>query len=551
MSQMIYYNRIFPERERSKGDLCVEKKTKRGFYLKWPYNVVVYVVLVVVLRIFAIPVILLIMHWNKKQQPNGPEEGYCLDRTRKRLGHVLWSPPLLLIGAGLLVFGWMSYKEQSEGLLTIILSGVLGCVALASGIYVGYINLRDSLFPEKSTLAKSIRSQLPYPDEAPPVKELFAMVDDDLRANGQWFDRVGVGQQWVLGDEANYIPRIRAVFGRDEIKTRHSSGGTRTTRVIQIYIVDDRNQIHITDLLNPRELPMLMDCLRLRVPEAYFDTYAHLTKYTDCTEEQKQRREVDFKRRKGEREQAQQKSVHTTQQNMILHTADGGVTSRIEPNQISELLEKESFSLVAGRPVEAGGVRFTELRCVPQPGGMYKLMVKQDPEQDDQPTIPVNIQIMARPECERVVKAWMQGKVPDLTGWKQTNFHHDTAGQQPRPREKMEPMLRLISHQGVQQSHCTFTREDIQVAVDGLVDGSYHEVQLYIPQGFRVIEITTGTKLDGRCTVLVSRIVGTQLRYYEKKCTHRQAADWLMETYLGTFRENLSDWRECTKKITR
>ena len=34
-------------------------------------------------------------------------------------------------------------------------------------------------------LAKSIRSQLPYPDEAPPVEELFAMVDRDIQANGQ------------------------------------------------------------------------------------------------------------------------------------------------------------------------------------------------------------------------------------------------------------------------------------------------------------------------------------------------------------------------------
>ncbi len=58
---------------------------KKRFYFKWPWNVVVYILLVVVLRIFAIPFILLIMWWNKKQQPDGPEEGYCLQRTRGRL----------------------------------------------------------------------------------------------------------------------------------------------------------------------------------------------------------------------------------------------------------------------------------------------------------------------------------------------------------------------------------------------------------------------------------------------------------------------------------
>ena len=59
--------------------------SKKRFYLKWPWNVVVYIVLAVVLRIFSIPFILLIMWWNKKQQPDGPEEGYCLQRTRKQL----------------------------------------------------------------------------------------------------------------------------------------------------------------------------------------------------------------------------------------------------------------------------------------------------------------------------------------------------------------------------------------------------------------------------------------------------------------------------------
>ena len=37
------------------------KESKRQFYLKWPWDWVVYVLLVIVLRIFAIPFIYLIM----------------------------------------------------------------------------------------------------------------------------------------------------------------------------------------------------------------------------------------------------------------------------------------------------------------------------------------------------------------------------------------------------------------------------------------------------------------------------------------------------------
>ena len=52
-----------------------KEPSKKRFYPKWPWNVLVYITLVVLLRIFSIPLILLIMWWNKKQQPDGPEEG--------------------------------------------------------------------------------------------------------------------------------------------------------------------------------------------------------------------------------------------------------------------------------------------------------------------------------------------------------------------------------------------------------------------------------------------------------------------------------------------
>ena len=71
-------------------------------YLKWPWNVIVYILLAAALRIFAIPLILLIMWWNKKQQPDGPEKGCCLQRTRSRLIGLV-PAALLAVGGGLAV----------------------------------------------------------------------------------------------------------------------------------------------------------------------------------------------------------------------------------------------------------------------------------------------------------------------------------------------------------------------------------------------------------------------------------------------------------------
>jgi len=71
-----------------------KETSKKRFYLKWPWNVIVYVLLVVALRIFAIPLILLIMWWNRRQQPDGPgaadrtDPGRSLGRGR-RSGHLV------------------------------------------------------------------------------------------------------------------------------------------------------------------------------------------------------------------------------------------------------------------------------------------------------------------------------------------------------------------------------------------------------------------------------------------------------------------------------
>src|SRR5699024_5270093 len=153
---------------------------------------------------------------------------------------------------------------------------------------------------EKSALAQSIRNQLPYPDEAPPVKELFAMVDQDLKQNGQWCGKLGIGKEWVLGDEVSRIPRIRGVFSRVERHTRHAGKRTQVTYLYEIWIVDDRRQQQVTSLRSKREVEEAMDCLRRRVPAAVFGEYSS-REYNDLVyareEEQQYAQEQAYRKR--------------------------------------------------------------------------------------------------------------------------------------------------------------------------------------------------------------------------------------------------------------
>ena len=282
---------------------------KGGFRLKWPWNWVVCGVFVAAawhfIGIFSLLLAALFLWWQKKRHPDAvPQGGYCLDRTRKRLARLLWSVLYLFLAAGGGVVFFMGFGEEKAELsdwAVWIVSG--GAFLLFTGcfLYETYTDLRDALCPAKSRLAKSIRSQLPYPDEAPPVEELFAMVDRDIQANGQWFDRVAIGREWVLGDDVSSIPRIRGVFSRDEVKVRVTGNRRQSTRIVELWIVDDRRQLQTTTLRSPSELQMAAACLRLRAPEARFDSYERMSAFIGQTEESWQAAERDFRRRRDQR----------------------------------------------------------------------------------------------------------------------------------------------------------------------------------------------------------------------------------------------------------
>lgn len=413
----------------------LKETSKKRFYLKWPWNVIVYVLLVVALRIFAIPLILLIMWWNRRQQPDGPEEGYCLQRTRGRLTGLI-PAALLAVGGGLAIWFFavaetMPYEAErlkEEMSFGYYLIPVVGAGAILVGLFLAYRSLRDALVPEKSALARSIRSQLPYPEEAPPVKELFAMVDQDLKQNGQWFGRLGVGKAWVLGDEASSIPRIRGVFSRVERHTRHAGKRTQVTYIYEIWIVDDRRQQQVTSLRSKREVEEAMDCLRRRVPAAVFGEYDS-REYNDLIyaeeEEQRYAQERAYRSRAAQYEEQNRREQEQQAQNQVLILPDGSVTSRITWDTIHQLLlrpnqtgEAAPFQLVPGVPFQGQGHTFSRLVCLA--GGTAQPTRILMEEYSGTPNVPGQYawtQDLSAGEAETVLRGWLRGEIPALDGW--------------------------------------------------------------------------------------------------------------------------------------
>lgn len=547
------------------------KETKDGKsglkFLRWPWNVVIYILLVVVLRIFAVPVILLLMGIQRKNNPHGVEEGYCLARTRKKLTWCLWGLILLVLAAGLGVMFYVGLGQdrtywETKDYVTLAVSGGGAVFLLALGIGLGYMGIRDAFFPEKGMLAQSIRNQLPFPDGALPVGELFAMVDNDLKENGTWFGEVGIGTEWVLGDEASRIDRIRGIFTVDKIRQRGTQTGTRTSRILELVLIDDRRRKSVTDFKDPQDLRDAAEFLALRVPDAVRgvnDQYADFLNQDDV-ERDNFEREFQQKQNRRASEQALKESGSSVSQEMILETEDGSVTSRVTLSLVEEHLrqclagEERYFILTPTRPVEKDGQAFRAVRCYAreESDGDEQVMLAAEPAVSDggAPTLS-RVLVTDRWEARKVLEDWLKRQAPDVADWQLAMQAGNPQSGQAGYRQRSQARLSLVLKSGAAENHTTFTREDVQVAADGLADGIYQLVDLTLPQGYLWIRATAGDKTDGRCTVEATRPDGAILRFYTAKMSPREAASWLTGYPDGVFQPGGKGWKDCTKQMTK
>lgn len=117
-------------------------------------------------------------------------------------------------------------------------------------------------------------------------------------------------------------------------------------------------------------------------------------------------------------------------------------------------------------------------------------------------------------------------------------------------QQSMPPCLILISALGVRQYHETFTREDVEVAAEGLIDGSYRNVELHTKSlCWMVIEGENGQ--TEWFHIGVTRPDTDKLRYFSADGTRNQAAVWLMEFYDGYLDTGNPQWKDDTKQMEK
>ncbi len=532
-------------------------KENKGGFLRWPWNAVVYVLLAVTLRLFAIPVILLLMGLQQRNNPHGQAEGYCLSRTRKRLTWLIWALLVLAAGGALLYLLPIGLQQDrtywdTGDYATLAFCGIGGPLLVIGGLYLAYAAIRDAFFPAKSALAKSIRSQLPYPEEAPPVEELFAMVDADLRENGRWFGPVGVGREWVLGDSVNRIDRIRGIFVVNEIHQHHTQTGVRTRRDMELVLIDDRWQRTVTSFKSLKDLQAAAEYLRLQVPEAAWGSNGQNMDFWTMDESAREDFERGFRQRQALRasKEVRQEALSGGPQDMILRRRGGEVTSRVTASLVEELLDRcldgaeSGFELTPTRPLEAQGRTLRSLDCLVQEGGKVLLLLELAPRPGEE-----NLALARsadRRETLAVLTAWLRREAPDLGGWDLRRLYQASEFTRLQPRQS-HARLSLVCASGAAENHTNFTEEDIQVAAEGIVDGTYQLVDLTRPEGYLWIRVTAGDRSDARCTVEAARPGGPNLEFYITKMPPREAAAWLTGYPRGRYLPGGGDWKRVKK----
>lgn len=407
-----------------------EKEGRMEFkFLRWPWNIIIYIALILALRIFAIPVILLLVWFQQKHNPHGALDGYCLSRTRKRLFWLLWALLLFLISASLCVVfyveGWQTRLDwQTKDAIEWIVCACMAAALFVGGCYMAFVGVRDAFFPAKSSLAKSIQTQLPNPENALSVRELFAMVDNDLQQNGRWFESFGIGKEWTLGEEANRIERIRGIFTVDEIHQSSTQTGVRSRRTLQLALIDNRWKKTVVNFRNPKELQAAADCLALQQPDAFRGRNGQCLDFLHYDNLKQEAFEREFLQKKSSRmsDRLQQEFMRGGAQDMILRQFDGTVTSRVTKSLVEERLKQclagneTDFTLTPTRPIAWNRQFCRELRCFTKGNANAAALTVELTDENGGKKRTMELETDAK-QAQKILENWLLRQPPNLTDW--------------------------------------------------------------------------------------------------------------------------------------
>lgn len=345
--------------------------------------------------------------------PN-PLVHYCRAKTISRLPRFFLGMVILVAGLVCFVVGFCGESKDFFDYLILF----TGAIVLLAGGMTAFKNLRDVLFPSKSTLAKSIRVQLSASEKNLSGKELFSLVDRDISQYGKWFGCIAVGKEWVLGDEVTRLNRIRGIFDKDEwIEIT----GKRKVHRIQLILVTDQHKVQINEQRSSEELKKIKEYLLSIIPEAFSGVNTDYISFLAKTEEEFAEFERNFEQKKAERVQREKvEREHQVPWDIILENTQGQTISAVTREMVLEQIEQlkkegEIFSIFPSYPISIREKGLFQKLTSAFVQGKYRISAcfrLPDGSYGDY------VQIVEKPQLTQIMTDFLNGELPVyMTDW--------------------------------------------------------------------------------------------------------------------------------------
>lgn len=443
---------------------------------------------------------------------------YCRSRCRGQIKFGLFGLALGIVSAASFIAIIKYDVVFTDGTTTTIAKFVLPFVFLF-GMLLMFLGFRDALFPAKSTLADSIRSQLKYADEATSVDELFGTVDNDIEKNGKWFGNLAIGKEWIFSDTVMNIDRVRAAF----YKIEREFNNNRTTVTFILTLIDDKRQDQNFYMKSEDAMMTAYQTICVMVPEIYTGPRKKFIKMSDTDYNTF---EAEFKEKQQNRE-AQKRDQAQNPQDMVLQSPDGNVTSRVNDSTLMQALQElkdegSCFRLQSTRNLNNKFGRLLHIDCTKKENHYYLLCTF---ENNSGPSKAFRMLVPERDALELLSQFTLYKRIPDVSSWEKIDLEMVS---QASSSEQFDIKL-TIWNDGGKNSFDNFTREDVELAIEDVLAEENNAIQVQC--GWIYYYISTKDMEHSMFEINASILEGAELKCYATKCDGEQAKRWILAFY--------------------
>lgn len=386
------------------------------------------------------------------------------------------------------------------------------------GVFLMLMGFRDALFPEKSTLAKSIRQQLKYPDESTSADELFAMVDKDIEKNGKWFGNLAIGKEWVFSDSVMKIDRIRAAFYKIEREIHNN----RSSVTFILTLVDNKRNEKSFYMKSEDAMMTAYQMIGVLVPGVY---NGNRKKFMKMSEADYNKFEAEFKEKQQIRAD-QQRDQAQNPQDMILESANN-VTSRVNDGVLMQALQELKddgayFRLRPTRVLQNKLGQLLHIDCIKE-ADQYRLLSVFRVGNETPSAFKT---LVSEQNALALLNQLARHKtIPDVSSWEQLDLKMMQADS---PVEKMVVKL-TIWGDDQHNTFDNFTREDVELAIQDVLEEDKRSMQIQC--GWLYLFINNKDAGNSKVEMNASLLENNELKCFSVKCDGEQAKQWMLAFY--------------------